>query len=80
MEAPEGGYDFVLANIVADVILRLLPDLGSCMAPQGRLIASGIIGPRGDEVRAALAQWGFRILEEREENDWLAILATRGAE
>lgn len=80
VEAPEGGYDFVLANIVADVILRLLPDLGSCMAPQGRLIASGIIGPRGDEVRAALAQWGFRILEEREENDWLAILAARGAE
>ena len=72
-----GKYDFVLANIVADVILRLLPDVGAYMKENGRMILSGIICPRADEVRAAAAANGFRIIEEREENDWLAILVEK---
>lgn len=72
-----GKYDFVLANIVADVILRLLPDVGAYMADGGRMILSGIICPRAEEVRAAAREAGFTILEEREENDWLAILVQK---
>ena len=72
-----GKYDFVLANIVADVILRLLPDVGAYMKDKGRMILSGIICPRADEVRAAAAANGFTIIEEREENDWLAILVEK---
>ena len=70
------GYDFVLANIVADIILRLLPDVGRYMTPGARMILSGIIAPRAEEVRAAARENGFRILEEEQENDWLAILVT----
>lgn len=72
-----GKYDFVLANIVADVILRLLPDVGAYMKDGGRMILSGIICPRADEVRVAVAANGFAIIEEREENDWLAILVEK---
>ena len=72
-----GKYDFVLANIVADVILRLLPDVGAYMKDGGRMILSGIICPRADEVRAAALENGFAIIEEREENDWLAILVEK---
>ena len=70
-------YDLVVANIVADIILRLLPDVGTVMKDQGHIMVSGIIGPRGEEVRTALHEYGFRILTEREENDWLAILAEK---
>lgn len=72
-----GRYDFVVANIVADVIIRLLPDVGRYMTENGRMIVSGIISPRADEVRTAIAANGFRLLEERQENDWLAILIER---
>lgn len=72
-----GKYDFVLANIVADVILRLLPDVGAYMKDGGRMILSGIICPRADEVREAARANGFAIIEEREENDWLAILVEK---
>lgn len=72
-----GAYDFVVANIVADVIIRLLPDVGRYMTANGRMIVSGIISPRADEVRAAIASNGFRTVEERQENDWLAILIER---
>ena len=72
-----GRYDFVVANIVADVIIRLLPDVGDYMTAGGQMIVSGIISPRADEVRAAIAANGFRGVEERQENDWLAILIER---
>ena len=69
-----GKYDFVVANIVADVIIRLLPDVGAYMTDAGRMIVSGIISPRAEEVREAIAANGFAVVEERQENDWLAIL------
>lgn len=72
-----GRYDFVVANIVSDVILRLLPDVGNYIAEGGRMILSGIISLRADEVRRAIAENGFCVIEERQENDWLAILVKR---
>ncbi len=73
-----GAYDFVVANIVADVIIRLLPLVGDYMTPKGQMIVSGIIAPRAAEVRQAIAENGFTVVEERQENDWLAILIRRG--
>lgn len=72
-----GRYDFVVANIVSDVIIRLLPDVGNYIAEGGRMILSGIISLRADEVRRAIAENGFCVIEERQENDWLAILVKR---
>ena len=72
-----GKYDFVLANIVSDIILRLLPDLSDYMADRGRVILSGIIGDRVEEIRAAVAAHGLRIVREACERDWYAILAEK---
>ncbi len=69
-----GAFDLALANIVADIILRMAPDIGACLTQNGRLICSGIIGERAADVRAALTSRGFRIVREAEENDWVAIL------
>ena len=77
VDLSKGKFNFVLANIVADIVIRLLPDAHRVMTEDGRIIVSGIIGCRSGEVRAALAENGFRIVKEREENDWLAILAER---
>lgn len=67
-------YDFVVANIVADIILRLLPDLGEVMATGGRAILSGIIGERAPEIRESIARHGFTLVRETSERDWYAIL------
>ncbi len=72
-----GGYDVIVANIVADVILRLGPDVGAFLAPGGTFIVSGIISERAEEVRTALAGWGWRITEERYENGWYAASLIR---
>ena len=69
----EGGYDVVMANIVADIIMRLNPDIKKYMASDGIYIISGIIMPRADEVKASLDKCGFDIVECITENDWCAM-------
>ncbi|MDP4127404.1 MAG: 50S ribosomal protein L11 methyltransferase, partial [Bacillota bacterium] len=41
-----GQADVVIANIIADVILMLLPDLNRILRPEGEFLASGIIEHR----------------------------------
>lgn len=67
-------YDFVVANIVADIILRLLPSLGSVMKTGARAILSGIIGERANDIRSVLSDYDFTLVREAEERDWYALL------
>ncbi len=69
------GYDLVLSNIVSDVIIPLSRYVRSFLAPGGTWISSGIIEGRQDEVRAAIEQAGFTVLEHRQEEEWHAFVA-----
>ena len=64
------GYDIVLANIVADVIIPLAPHVRGFMSPGGVFITSGIIDGRQDEVRAALERAGLSVLGHESEDGW----------
>ena len=64
------GYDIVLANIVADVIISLSPLARSFMAEGGVLICSGIIDDRCDQVRAELEKCGFTVTRHLHEDEW----------
>ena len=70
-----GGYDLVLSNIVSDVIILLSRYVRAFLAPGGVWISSGIIEGRQDEVRAAIEQAGFTILEHRQEEEWHSFTA-----
>ena len=69
------GYDLVLSNIVSDVIIPLSRYVRAFLAPGGIWISSGIIEGRQDEVRAAIEQAGFTVLEHRQEEEWHAFVA-----
>ena len=69
-----GKYDFCVANIVADIILRMLPDIDKYVKEEGKIILSGIISSRADDVRGAVLENGYRIVRELSENDWVAML------
>ncbi len=73
VDLSDGGYDVVTANIVADIIIRMAPDVRRCMAAGAVLIVSGIIDERADEVRTVLLREGFTIDRELHENGWTAI-------
>ena len=72
-EKVKGEFDIVCANIVADVVMRLLSDIGKYMKPDGILIASGIIAPRADEVRRCIADNGFTVEQELVREEWHAF-------
>lgn len=71
----QGCYDVVVANIVADVIIGMKELLKDFLKSGGTLIASGIIGDRGDEVKEHLEGVGFKVKSITEKNDWIAITA-----
>ena len=72
-----GDYDVVVANIVADVIIAISRTAYSQTRKGGVFITSGIIGPRGEEVRKAIAEAGFEITDVHEQSDWLCITAKK---
>ena len=70
-----GQYDVVVANIVADVIIGMKHELRSFLKENGKLIASGVISDRAEEVKGHLEEVGFEVDQITEKNDWVAILA-----
>ncbi len=72
-----GKYDVCLANIVADIIIRMMPDIGGLLADGAPLILSGIISERADEVKESVKKNGFFVVREEKENDWVALMVKR---
>ena len=74
---PAKTYDVCVANIVADVIIRMAPDIGAFMKENGVLIVSGIIEERAEEVVGVLEANGFTVVDSRRENGWYAGVVRR---
>ena len=66
-------YDIVLANIIADVIIRLNDDITDFIKRPGIYICSGIIKERLNDVIESLEKHKFRIIEIREDGEWCAV-------
>ena len=69
----DGQYDLVCANIVADIIIRMTPDVGKYMKDDAVLLASGIIAERCDDVVECFEKNGFKIVEKLTDNDWCGL-------
>lgn len=72
-----GEYDGIVANIIADVIIRLAPQAAGILRAGGFLIASGIIRERLGDVVQGLQSNGFQVEEITEEGEWAAMIARR---
>ena len=69
-----GGYEIVLANIVADVIIPLSAIAPRFLTKPGIFITSGIIDGREDEVMRALTDNGFTIIDHKHEDEWHCLV------
>ena len=70
-----GQADIIVANIIADIIIRLTPSTKDYLKGPKIFISSGIIDTRKDDVLQALQENGFSIIEVREDKGWVAIAA-----
>ena len=72
-----GKYDIVCANIVADVIISLLCDVGKYMKEDSVFICSGIIDIRENDVTDAFEKYGYTVIDECECENWRAFAVKR---
>jgi ribosomal protein L11 methyltransferase len=79
VSAVTGTFDLVAANILAEVIMELAPDLPAAMAPGARVICSGIIQSKAATVTDRLTSVGLDVLETCVLEEWVAIVATQRA-
>ena len=73
VDLSDGGYDIICANIVADIIIRMTPDVAPYLNDNGVILASGIIVERSEDVISCFEANGFEIVESVIDNGWCAL-------
>jgi ribosomal protein L11 methyltransferase len=74
---PDGEFDLIVANILANVHVLLAPHLYRALKPGGVLVTSGIIADREVDVVAAFTAAGLQGVERLQEGDWVALVHCR---
>lgn len=68
-----GRFDVVLANLVADVLVAIAPDLRARTAPGGTVLVAGIVREKEARVAEALAAVGLRVTGRDQRDDWVRL-------
>ena len=68
-------YEIVTANILAHVLIEAMPELTPLVKQGGKLILSGIISEKSQEVQDSCLQNGLKIVDVLQEDSWVAIIA-----
>lgn len=76
-QAPKKRADVIMVNIIADVIIGLLPELNPFLKADGVILTSGIIKERERDVADAMDKAGYRVLKADHMGEWCAIACAR---
>ena len=77
VDISDGGYDVICANIVADIIIRMTPDVAKYLNDGGIILASGIILERSEDVISCFEENGFEIADKAVDNGWCALVVKK---
>ena len=72
-------FDFVLCNILADVIKGMIPNIYKCLRNNGEVIFSGILNSQKDEIIKILIQNDLKLLDVSTRKDWACISAQKAS-
>lgn len=67
--------DALIANILFDVLIPMLPDVKNILAPGGIAYFSGLILPERERFLEAMASAGLTPLDERSKEEWWGVAA-----
>ena len=71
--------DVIFANLTADILMRLSENIKNNLRTGGKLIVSGIISEREEEVSAKFKEVGFQVVEMKKEEPWVAMVLKQNA-
>lgn len=72
LAAVHGRFDLVVANIFAEVLVKLAPDLARLTA--GRLVLAGILADRSTLVDQAMCGQGLALAERGVDGEWVWLV------
>ena len=72
-------FDFVLCNILAEVIKEMIPNIYNCLRNNGEVILSGILNSQKDEIIKILIQNDLKLLDVSTRKDWACISAQKAS-
>lgn len=78
LKSVEGEADLIIANIIADIIVRLFGEVEAHLAPDGTMLLAGIIEDRLQDVVEAAALHGFAVEKIEQEKGWAAVIVKGG--
>ena len=70
-------FDFVLCNILAEVIKEMIPNIYKCLRKNGEVVFSGILNSQKDEIIEILIQNDLKLLDLSTRKDWVCISAKK---
>ncbi len=72
-------FDFVLCNILAEVIKGIIPNIYKCLRNNGEVIFSGILNSQKDEIIKILIKNDLKLLDVTSKKDWACISAQKAS-
>ncbi|MCD7131422.1 50S ribosomal protein L11 methyltransferase [Limosilactobacillus balticus] len=72
--------DLIVANILAEIIVPLIPQAYENLKPGGKFLVSGIIDDKASLIRQRLQEQGFVIDDEQQMKDWHGMIAHKPTE
>lgn len=72
--------DLIVANILAEIIVPLVPQAFENLTPGGKFLTSGIISDKFELCRDTMIKQGFKIDQTLRMKDWYGIIAHKTAE
>ena len=73
----EKKYDIIFANILAEILVKMLSETNEYLKEKGILILSGIIREKENLVLQALEDNDFELIDKVYKNDWVLLSARR---
>ena len=70
-----GQFDLIVANLVAEGVVRLAPALAGALKPDGHFVGSGIVELKLNLVEDALSKAGLQVAEVAREGEWITVKA-----
>jgi ribosomal protein L11 methyltransferase len=74
LEAVTGRFDIVMANILLEPILTMLPRLHSVIGPAGVVVLSGILTTEVPQLRSGLLAQQWRLTQQVSQEEWTAVV------
>jgi ribosomal protein L11 methyltransferase len=73
LDEMDDPVDLLMANIVIEPLLEMLPDVSRMLKKGGRALFSGLLVKERERFSAALGEAGLRVVDELPLNDWWGV-------